>query len=185
MCGLLRLLPAFLFLNSVSCLFPFPLFQTNIYSPYLMGSMLLSTLFFPWTFKSLVFLSINLLIFHISSRYVTSNQAPIMYCCFCGDDKSSSKWCWTSTYHTYWLCFILKMFLISQITFYTSEIFQTANLQESIIPYVSLGVAISELISIIFCVSQTFLGLGIQYINLVPLRFVFSQVERTQELKYI
>lgn len=51
------------------------------------------------------------------------------------------------------------MFLISQITFYTSEIFQTANLHESIIPYVSLGVAISELISIIFCVSQIFLGL--------------------------
>ncbi|KFO88752.1 Solute carrier family 2, facilitated glucose transporter member 9, partial [Buceros rhinoceros silvestris] len=33
------------------------------------------------------------------------------------------------------------------------NIFQTANLQESIIPYVSLGVAISELISIIFCSS--------------------------------
>ncbi|KFV60851.1 Solute carrier family 2, facilitated glucose transporter member 9, partial [Tyto alba] len=33
------------------------------------------------------------------------------------------------------------------------KIFQTANLQESIIPYVSLGVAISELISIIFCSS--------------------------------
>ncbi|KAF1464807.1 Solute carrier family 2, facilitated glucose transporter member 5, partial [Spheniscus demersus] len=30
----------------------------------------------------------------------------------------------------------------------------TASLQESTIPYVSLGVAISELISIIFCVSQ-------------------------------
>ncbi|NWI94178.1 GTR7 protein, partial [Pitta sordida] len=33
------------------------------------------------------------------------------------------------------------------------KIFQTANLQESIIPYVSLGVSISELISIIFCSS--------------------------------
>ncbi|KGL99835.1 Solute carrier family 2, facilitated glucose transporter member 9, partial [Charadrius vociferus] len=33
------------------------------------------------------------------------------------------------------------------------KIFQTANLQESIIPYVSLGVAISELISIICCSS--------------------------------
>ncbi|KFP54319.1 Solute carrier family 2, facilitated glucose transporter member 9, partial [Cathartes aura] len=33
------------------------------------------------------------------------------------------------------------------------KIFQTANLQESIIPYVSLGVAISELTSIIFCSS--------------------------------
>ncbi|NXM67117.1 GTR9 protein, partial [Serilophus lunatus] len=33
------------------------------------------------------------------------------------------------------------------------KIFQTANLQESIIPYVSLGVSISELISVIFCSS--------------------------------
>ncbi|KFQ43187.1 Solute carrier family 2, facilitated glucose transporter member 9, partial [Nestor notabilis] len=33
------------------------------------------------------------------------------------------------------------------------KIFQTANLQESIIPYVSLGVAISEVISLIFCSS--------------------------------
>ncbi|KFV66917.1 Solute carrier family 2, facilitated glucose transporter member 9, partial [Dryobates pubescens] len=33
------------------------------------------------------------------------------------------------------------------------KIFQTANLQESIIPYVSLGVAVSELISVIFCSS--------------------------------
>ncbi|NWS39113.1 GTR9 protein, partial [Probosciger aterrimus] len=33
------------------------------------------------------------------------------------------------------------------------KIFQTANLQESIIPYVSLGVAISELVSLIFCSS--------------------------------
>ncbi|NXC44822.1 GTR7 protein, partial [Penelope pileata] len=31
------------------------------------------------------------------------------------------------------------------------KIFQTANLHESIIPYVALGVAVSELISIIFC----------------------------------
>ncbi|KAM9219627.1 solute carrier family 2, facilitated glucose transporter member 11-like [Leptosomus discolor] len=47
----------------------------------------------------------------------------------------------------------LQLCGLSAITFYTSEIFQTANLQESIIPYVSLGVAISELISIIFCSS--------------------------------
>ncbi|NXG77690.1 GTR11 protein, partial [Baryphthengus martii] len=33
------------------------------------------------------------------------------------------------------------------------KIFRTANLQESIIPYVSLGVAVSELISVIFCSS--------------------------------
>ncbi|KFO70346.1 Solute carrier family 2, facilitated glucose transporter member 9, partial [Cuculus canorus] len=33
------------------------------------------------------------------------------------------------------------------------KIFKTANLQESIIPYVSLGVAICELISVIFCSS--------------------------------
>ncbi|NWU11358.1 GTR9 protein, partial [Cephalopterus ornatus] len=33
------------------------------------------------------------------------------------------------------------------------KIFQTANLRESIIPYVSLGVSISELISVIFCSS--------------------------------
>ncbi|NXF87045.1 GTR9 protein, partial [Eubucco bourcierii] len=33
------------------------------------------------------------------------------------------------------------------------KIFQTANLQESIIPYVSLGVAVSEIISVIFCSS--------------------------------
>ncbi|KFQ87967.1 Solute carrier family 2, facilitated glucose transporter member 9, partial [Phoenicopterus ruber ruber] len=33
------------------------------------------------------------------------------------------------------------------------KIFETASLQENIIPYVSLGVAISELISIIFCSS--------------------------------
>ncbi|KAK4812938.1 hypothetical protein QYF61_001053 [Mycteria americana] len=45
----------------------------------------------------------------------------------------------------------LQLCGLSAITFYTLEIFQTASLQESIIPYVSLGVAISELISIIFC----------------------------------
>ncbi|NXG51063.1 GTR11 protein, partial [Psilopogon haemacephalus] len=33
------------------------------------------------------------------------------------------------------------------------KIFRTANLQESIIPYVSLGVAVSELTSVIFCSS--------------------------------
>ncbi|KAJ7423369.1 hypothetical protein BTVI_09990 [Pitangus sulphuratus] len=44
-----------------------------------------------------------------------------------------------------------KSFEMILITFYTSEIFQTANLRESIIPYVSLGVSISELISVIFC----------------------------------
>ncbi|XP_009898188.2 solute carrier family 2, facilitated glucose transporter member 11-like [Dryobates pubescens] len=47
----------------------------------------------------------------------------------------------------------LQLCGLSAITFYTSEIFQTANLQESIIPYVSLGVAVSELISVIFCSS--------------------------------
>ncbi|XP_014109203.1 PREDICTED: solute carrier family 2, facilitated glucose transporter member 11-like isoform X2 [Pseudopodoces humilis] len=57
------------------------------------------------------------------------------------------------------LCTMLLLLLslqlcgMSAITFYTSEIFRTANLQESIIPYVSLGVSISELISIIFCSS--------------------------------
>ncbi|XP_053938788.1 solute carrier family 2, facilitated glucose transporter member 11 isoform X6 [Cuculus canorus] len=45
----------------------------------------------------------------------------------------------------------LQLCGLSAITFYTSEIFKTANLQESIIPYVSLGVAICELISVIFC----------------------------------
>ncbi|XP_068065224.1 solute carrier family 2, facilitated glucose transporter member 11-like isoform X2 [Anomalospiza imberbis] len=55
------------------------------------------------------------------------------------------------------LCTMLLLLLslqlcgLSAITFYTSEIFETANLQESIIPYVSVGVSISELISIIFC----------------------------------
>nr|XP_005493391.1 solute carrier family 2, facilitated glucose transporter member 11-like [Zonotrichia albicollis] len=57
------------------------------------------------------------------------------------------------------LCTMLLLLLslqlcgLSAITFYTSEIFETANLPESIIPYVSLGVSISELISIIFCSS--------------------------------
>ncbi|XP_057892584.1 solute carrier family 2, facilitated glucose transporter member 11-like [Melospiza georgiana] len=57
------------------------------------------------------------------------------------------------------LCTMLLLLLslqlcgLSAITFYTSEIFETANLHESIIPYVSLGVSISELISIIFCSS--------------------------------
>ncbi|XP_069726906.1 solute carrier family 2, facilitated glucose transporter member 11-like isoform X4 [Phaenicophaeus curvirostris] len=45
----------------------------------------------------------------------------------------------------------LQLCGLSAITFYTSEIFKTANLQESIIPYVSLGVAICELTSVIFC----------------------------------
>ncbi|XP_065548751.1 solute carrier family 2, facilitated glucose transporter member 9-like isoform X3 [Lathamus discolor] len=47
----------------------------------------------------------------------------------------------------------LQLCGLSAITFYTSEIFQTANLQDSIIPYVSLGVSASELISLIFCSS--------------------------------
>nr|XP_025971819.1 solute carrier family 2, facilitated glucose transporter member 11-like isoform X1 [Dromaius novaehollandiae] len=47
----------------------------------------------------------------------------------------------------------LQLCGLSAITFYTSEIFRTANVQESIIPYVSLGVAISELFAIIFCSS--------------------------------
>ncbi|XP_065595050.1 solute carrier family 2, facilitated glucose transporter member 11-like [Cyrtonyx montezumae] len=47
----------------------------------------------------------------------------------------------------------LQLCGLSAITFYTSEIFQTANLHESIIPYVALGVAVCELISIIFCSS--------------------------------
>ncbi|XP_027552509.1 solute carrier family 2, facilitated glucose transporter member 11-like isoform X2 [Neopelma chrysocephalum] len=46
-----------------------------------------------------------------------------------------------------------KIMNVLEITFYTSEIFQTANLRESIIPYVSLGVSVSELISVIFCSS--------------------------------
>ncbi|POI28258.1 hypothetical protein CIB84_007992, partial [Bambusicola thoracicus] len=46
-----------------------------------------------------------------------------------------------------------KIMNVLEITFYTLEIFQTANLHESIIPYVALGVAVSELISIIFCSS--------------------------------
>ncbi|XP_056360324.1 solute carrier family 2, facilitated glucose transporter member 11-like isoform X2 [Oenanthe melanoleuca] len=57
------------------------------------------------------------------------------------------------------LCTMLLLLLslqlcgLSAITFYTSEIFLTANLQESIIPYVSLGVSVCELISIMFCSS--------------------------------
>ncbi|XP_071619168.1 solute carrier family 2, facilitated glucose transporter member 9-like isoform X4 [Heliangelus exortis] len=47
----------------------------------------------------------------------------------------------------------LQLCGLSAITFYTSEIFRTASVQESIIPYVSLGVSISEIISIIFCSS--------------------------------
>ncbi|XP_025893450.1 solute carrier family 2, facilitated glucose transporter member 11-like [Nothoprocta perdicaria] len=47
----------------------------------------------------------------------------------------------------------LQLCGLSAITFYTSEIFRTANLQESIIPYVSLGVGISELFSITLCSS--------------------------------
>lgn len=85
--------------------------------------------------------------------------APILYYCYCSDDKSRCKWCRMRTYHIHWLCFVFKTVLISQITFYTSEIFQTANLHESIIPYVALGVAACELISVIFCVSQIMLGL--------------------------
>ncbi|NXA53584.1 GTR9 protein, partial [Nothocercus julius] len=47
----------------------------------------------------------------------------------------------------------LQLCGLGAITLYTSEIFRTANLQESIIPYVSLGVGISELFSIVFCSS--------------------------------
>ncbi|NXJ18504.1 GTR9 protein, partial [Dicrurus megarhynchus] len=49
------------------------------------------------------------------------------------------------------LCTMLLLLLSLQLC--GLKIFQTANLQESIIPYVSLGVSISELISIIFCSS--------------------------------
>ncbi|NWX78407.1 GTR9 protein, partial [Alca torda] len=45
------------------------------------------------------------------------------------------------------------LLLLLSLQFCGLKIFQTANLQESIIPYVSLGVAISELVSIIFCSS--------------------------------
>ncbi|OXB64684.1 hypothetical protein ASZ78_008760 [Callipepla squamata] len=48
---------------------------------------------------------------------------------------------------------VIEVLKEPSITFYTSEIFQTANLHESIIPYVALGVAVCELISIIFCSS--------------------------------
>ncbi|NWU43880.1 GTR9 protein, partial [Hylia prasina] len=49
------------------------------------------------------------------------------------------------------LCTMLLLLLSLQLC--GLKIFLTANLQESIIPYVSLGVSISELISIIFCSS--------------------------------
>ncbi|NWS31558.1 GTR9 protein, partial [Polioptila caerulea] len=49
------------------------------------------------------------------------------------------------------LCTVLLLLLSLQLC--GLKIFRTANLQESIIPYVSLGVSISELISIIFCSS--------------------------------
>ncbi|NWI79326.1 GTR9 protein, partial [Dryoscopus gambensis] len=49
------------------------------------------------------------------------------------------------------LCTMLLLLLSLQLC--GLKIFRTANLQESIIPYVSLGVSISELISIIFCSS--------------------------------
>ncbi|NWT83432.1 GTR9 protein, partial [Lanius ludovicianus] len=49
------------------------------------------------------------------------------------------------------LCAMLLLLLSLQLC--GLKIFRTANLQESIIPYVSLGVSISELISIIFCSS--------------------------------
>ncbi|NXQ21611.1 GTR9 protein, partial [Peucedramus taeniatus] len=49
------------------------------------------------------------------------------------------------------LCTML--FLLLSLQLCGLKIFETANLQESIIPYVSLGVSISELISIIFCSS--------------------------------
>ncbi|NWZ92002.1 GTR9 protein, partial [Nesospiza acunhae] len=49
------------------------------------------------------------------------------------------------------LCTMLLLLLSLQLC--GLKIFETANLQESIIPYVSLGVSICELISIIFCSS--------------------------------
>ncbi|NXO05798.1 GTR9 protein, partial [Oriolus oriolus] len=49
------------------------------------------------------------------------------------------------------LCILLLLLLSLQLC--GLKIFQTANLQESIIPYVSLGVSVSELISTIFCSS--------------------------------
>ncbi|NWR47238.1 GTR9 protein, partial [Regulus satrapa] len=49
------------------------------------------------------------------------------------------------------LCTMLLLLLSLQLC--GLKIFSTANLQESIIPYVSLGVSMSELVSIIFCSS--------------------------------
>ncbi|NXF76281.1 GTR9 protein, partial [Sclerurus mexicanus] len=49
------------------------------------------------------------------------------------------------------LCTMLLLILSLQLC--GLKIFQTANLQDSTIPYVSLGVSISELISVIFCSS--------------------------------
>ncbi|NWH39430.1 GTR9 protein, partial [Chloropsis hardwickii] len=49
------------------------------------------------------------------------------------------------------LCTMLLLLLSLQLC--GLKIFETANLQESIIPYVSLGVSICELTSIIFCSS--------------------------------
>ncbi|NXV07075.1 GTR9 protein, partial [Cettia cetti] len=49
------------------------------------------------------------------------------------------------------LCTMLLLLLSLQLCGLSAV--ETANLQESIIPYVSLGVSISELISIIFCSS--------------------------------
>ncbi|NXC16120.1 GTR5 protein, partial [Corythaeola cristata] len=47
----------------------------------------------------------------------------------------------------------LSIMLILLLSLQLCGLSATANLQESIIPYVSLGVAISELISVIFCSS--------------------------------
>ncbi|KFV87733.1 Solute carrier family 2, facilitated glucose transporter member 11, partial [Struthio camelus australis] len=47
----------------------------------------------------------------------------------------------------------IMLLLLLSIQLCGLKIFRTANIQESIIPYVSLGVAISELFSIIFCSS--------------------------------
>ncbi|NWY19543.1 GTR9 protein, partial [Aphelocoma coerulescens] len=49
------------------------------------------------------------------------------------------------------LCTMILLLLSLQLC--GLKIFRTANLQESIIPYVSLGVSLCELISIIFCSS--------------------------------
>ncbi|NXM32503.1 GTR9 protein, partial [Oxyruncus cristatus] len=48
---------------------------------------------------------------------------------------------------------ITMLLLLLSLQLCGLKIFQTANLRESIIPYVSLGVSISELISVIFCSS--------------------------------